>query len=150
MTTATMTTTQHAARLQGARPVLFATGIGLALNLILETVEAILLPEVRDALLFNIVAVTVWSAGGLAIGLLLVRMGRREGRRTVAAWVAAVFALLTAVSLWWCAVPASLAGAAFALASGGRGSLTAARVVAVVAFVTFVALSIGMFPFTEV
>lgn len=134
----------------GVGPVLVATAIGLALNLVLEAAEAALLPHMRDDLLFNTLAVSVWSLAGLAIGLGLLRLGRKEGRRTAVTWVAATLALLTAAPLFWSAVPASLAGAAFALTRGRSGSLSAARVVAVVAFVAFLAVSIGMFPFTEV
>lgn len=131
-------------------PVLVATGIGLVLNLVLEVAEAALLPHMREHLIFNTVSVGVWSLAGLAIGLGLLRLGRSEGRRTAVTWLAAGLALVTAAPLFWSAVPASLAGAAFALARSRSGSLAAACVVAVVAFVAFLAVSIGMFPFMEV
>ena len=136
--------------LGGTRLVLLATAIGLVLNIALEIAEAAALPHMREFLLFNVVAVSAWSLGGLAIGLGLLRLGRTESRRTTVAWVAAVMALVTAAPLFWSAVPASIAAAGVALATGRRGSLAAARVVSVVAFIAFLAVSIGMFPFTEV
>lgn len=131
-------------------PVLVVTVIGWLLNLLLEVAEARLLPHMREHLFFNAVAVSVWSLAGLAIGLGLLRLGRSDRRRTAVTWAAAGLALLTAAPLFWSAIPASLAGAAFALARSRSGSLAAARVVAVVAFVSFLAVSIGMFPFMEV
>lgn len=145
----TSTSSAHRS-LGGGRLILLATAIGLALNIVLEVAEAALLPHMREHLLFNVVAVSAWSLGGLAIGLGLLRLGRQERRRTTVAWVAAGLALVTAAPLFWSAVPASIAAAGFALATGRSGSLAAARVVSVVAFVAFLAVSIGMFPFMEV
>jgi hypothetical protein len=134
----------------GSRIVLAVTSGGIALNLLLELVEAAMLPDMRADLVKNVVLVVVWSLVGLAITLGLVRLGGRERLRTPMAWTLAVLGLLTVLPMFWAAIPATLASGALQLAKGRPGSVRAARVVAIVAVVAFAAVSIGMFPFSEV
>lgn len=137
-------------RLAGARLPLLVTAGGIALNSALEVVEAVLLPGMREDLAKNIVLVGLWSLIGLAITAGLVRLGSRPPLRTAMTWTLALLGLSTVLPMFWAAIPATLAAGAIVLAADRPGSARAARLLAIVAIAAFVAVSVGMFPFTEV
>jgi hypothetical protein len=133
--------------------VLLATLFGIALNWTLEVIEWALWDSYADlesGLLENLAMVALWSAVAGLLALGLVRLGRKERVRSVVAWVAVLLAGLTVLPMYWAAVPASFAAAAWVLARGRGGSLAAVRVLAFIVFGAFVVVSIGMFPFAEV
>ena len=133
--------------------VVAATVFGILLNWGLEVTESVLVSEgyaaLDNSLAKNLVVVALWSLAGMVVAIGLVRLGAGSRRMSVA-WAAGALALLTVLPFFYVAIPASLAGAAYTLTDGRAGSGAAVRVLAVIAFLAFVVVSVGMFPFAEV